>query len=480
MGSFKLKLVLWFALLALLPLVVAFYGYDSLAKRSETRRVDAGLQSSLRAAVAGYQGRLDAASAQAAQLAAEPRLQRALRGHDVATLRRVVARVPGASVTGRGLHVGVDRRRRPASLRDGDRRWAACSARVSVRVPVDDAPARAARHVALAPGSELVATRGGRVIAGRGRGQRARGALGPARRGCSVGGSVSFRALATAPLTEPKGLAFVALSPQSAIDAAARKSPSGGILLVLAGSLALIAIVTYLLGRSIVGRSAASPTRPTRSRAAISSERVEVRGRDEFAAPRQRLQRHGGAAPAAARRARDRADPRPGRGRPVRRGARRDPRLDAAPAGDRRDGGRGDRRRRRPRARPRGRARADRRSRGARRAHRLPAPRRRIRLRVARDHGPTLRRRPGRGGRVARGPGRRRARERAAAPDRRAAGARRQPDRAREPAQRSRRRCAPSSRALRASATRSASCSPTSTTSSASTTATATPSGTRC
>ena len=106
MGSFKLKLFLWFALLALLPLAVAFYGYDSLAKRSETRRVDAGLQSSLRAAVAGYQGRLDAASAQAAQLAADPRLQRALRGHDVATLRRVVARVPGASVTARGVHIG--------------------------------------------------------------------------------------------------------------------------------------------------------------------------------------------------------------------------------------------------------------------------------------------------------------------------------------------------------------------------------------
>src|SRR4051794_28904082 len=107
MGSFKLKLFLWFALLALLPLVVAFYGYHSLTKRSETRRVDAGLQSSLRAAVAGYAGRLEAASTQAAQLAAEPRLQRALRGRDTATLRRVVARVPGASVTGRGLQIGA-------------------------------------------------------------------------------------------------------------------------------------------------------------------------------------------------------------------------------------------------------------------------------------------------------------------------------------------------------------------------------------
>ena len=37
MGSFKLKLVAWFALLALLPLGVAFYGYDALARRSETR-----------------------------------------------------------------------------------------------------------------------------------------------------------------------------------------------------------------------------------------------------------------------------------------------------------------------------------------------------------------------------------------------------------------------------------------------------------
>ena len=35
-GSFKLKLVFWFALLALVPLGIAFYGYDALAKRSET------------------------------------------------------------------------------------------------------------------------------------------------------------------------------------------------------------------------------------------------------------------------------------------------------------------------------------------------------------------------------------------------------------------------------------------------------------
>src|SRR5213078_4017568 len=82
MGSFKLKLVLWFALLALLPLAAAFFGYNTLAHRSETRRVDAALQSGLRGAVAAYGAKLDAAARSATALATDPTLQRALRGGD--------------------------------------------------------------------------------------------------------------------------------------------------------------------------------------------------------------------------------------------------------------------------------------------------------------------------------------------------------------------------------------------------------------
>src|SRR5204862_8181713 len=100
MWSFKVKLVLWFAFLALLPLAVAFYGYDTLAKRSETRRVDAGLEAGLRGAVAGYGARLDSAGRSAQQLAADPALQRALRGGDRATLQRILAHVPGAHLGG--------------------------------------------------------------------------------------------------------------------------------------------------------------------------------------------------------------------------------------------------------------------------------------------------------------------------------------------------------------------------------------------
>src|SRR5919198_510505 len=61
MGSFKVKLVAYFVLLSLLPLAAAFWGFSTVAARSETRRVDAGLQAGLRASLAAYQDELGAA-----------------------------------------------------------------------------------------------------------------------------------------------------------------------------------------------------------------------------------------------------------------------------------------------------------------------------------------------------------------------------------------------------------------------------------
>jgi hypothetical protein len=94
LGSFRFKLVAWFALLALLPIAVAFYGYDSLARRSEDRRADAAREAALRVAVAGYTQHLDAAATAAQRLAAEPRVQRALRTRDRAALTAIAAATP--------------------------------------------------------------------------------------------------------------------------------------------------------------------------------------------------------------------------------------------------------------------------------------------------------------------------------------------------------------------------------------------------
>ena len=279
MGSFKLKLVLWFALLALLPLTVAFYGYDSLASRSETRRTDASLQSALRSALATYAAHLDAAGAAAGTLASEPALQRALQTHDRTALARLVAAWPHASVAADRQRVGVVPAPvegiRTVSVLGGGR----VLGKVSVHVPLD-ASLLTALGGGLAPADRIVATRFGRIVAGGARGTAL--ALPPGRAaGVSVSG-VDYRALQTAQLGAPRGLALVVLAPQSSIASAAHTARTR-IVAALLASLLLIAIVTYLLGRSIVGTLRTLADAANAIARGRLDERVVVRGTDEFA-----------------------------------------------------------------------------------------------------------------------------------------------------------------------------------------------------
>jgi diguanylate cyclase (GGDEF)-like protein len=264
MWSFKVKLVLWFALLALLPLAVAFYGYDTLSKRSETRRVDAGLEAGLRGAVATYGARLDAAARSAQELAADPALQRALRGGDTASIRRILARVPGAHLGGGPGSVSVVDQGRVIG-------------RVAVSVPVDDQLLRTLAG-GLADGDRLVAVRGGQIVAG-GSGPLA---LPPGESVRVELGGTEYRGVRTGNLQEPPGLALVALAPQQGIDEAVRASERR-ILTALIASLVLIGVVTYLLGRSITGTLRRLADAANAIASGRLGERVEVRGNDEFA-----------------------------------------------------------------------------------------------------------------------------------------------------------------------------------------------------
>jgi diguanylate cyclase (GGDEF)-like protein len=262
MGSFKFKLVVWFALLALLPLAIAFYGYDSLAKRSETRRADAALQAGLRGAVAGYAGRLDAAGIAAQQLASDPTLQRALRGHDSSTIKQILSRVPGAHLGNGARSVSVRYRGRLLG-------------RISVSVPFDGATLHALAG-ALESGDRLLLVRGTRVVAG-GQGRLSLPTGGSAR---VRFGAVDYRGLETTEL--PGGVAFAALTPPHRIDAAARASEQT-VLMALLGSLLLFGLATYVLGRSVVrtlGRLVDAANAIAHGRL---GGRVDVRGRDEFA-----------------------------------------------------------------------------------------------------------------------------------------------------------------------------------------------------
>ena len=267
MGSFKYKLVAWFALLALLPLTVAFSGYDTLAKRSETRRVDASLEAGLRSVVAGVATRRRLSDSLARRPASEPALQHALRRHDRAAIDALVAGVPGARVVfgfrGGGVQVLANDK---------------VLGTVTVLTPIDDALVLSLA-AGVSPAYKLVAARDGRIVAGIGRGQTLGLQPGqPAR--LDVAGR-DFRGLRSAPL-DSRGVSFAVLASQGAITAAARKQ-EGRLLSALFASLLLFGAATWLLGRSVV--------RTLRRLAAAAhaladghlEERVEVKGSDEFA-----------------------------------------------------------------------------------------------------------------------------------------------------------------------------------------------------
>ena len=88
LASFKFKLVIYFLLLALLPLTALFWGLTGVASQSETRLVDARLQADLRATLGAYRQSLEAAARSARALAANRSFQIALAHKDRRALQR--------------------------------------------------------------------------------------------------------------------------------------------------------------------------------------------------------------------------------------------------------------------------------------------------------------------------------------------------------------------------------------------------------
>src|SRR2546427_7804389 len=104
--SFKFKLVAYFLLVSLLPLGAAAWGLHSVARRSETRRVDVRLQAGLRAVLGSYKDQFERAGNRAGRLAASPRFQRALQRGDRFALRRILRTAPDIGLRSRPLTTG--------------------------------------------------------------------------------------------------------------------------------------------------------------------------------------------------------------------------------------------------------------------------------------------------------------------------------------------------------------------------------------
>jgi diguanylate cyclase (GGDEF)-like protein len=284
-GSFKLKLVGYFLLLSLLPIAAAFWGFTQVAGQSETRKVDARLQAGMRTLLASYQERLDAAQHQATAIAKTPVFQRELERHDLRSLVHVVQLLPNARqvsinsvdgpLVGRPLVFAATRQATVLSPHG-------LVGYVTVSVPFDGSLVAALRRRSgLAPADSLAILRGDSIVASS---PAVPGTLSaPVGQMTTVSvGDARFRTLVAPAVAGDAAVRFAVLSPQSRIDAA-NSSSRNRLLLGLIASLALVSLVAYFEGRSIV-RTLRGLAEAAHGIARGSlSERVPVRGRDEFA-----------------------------------------------------------------------------------------------------------------------------------------------------------------------------------------------------
>jgi diguanylate cyclase (GGDEF)-like protein len=268
-GSFKVRLAGYFALIALVPFVAAFQGFHALADKSETRRVDAVLESGLRSAIVAYGEDLRGTQRTAAGLARRPSLQRALAKGNRRQVVRIVARVPNVVVEGRrGIRVG----RVPAngvpqvvSIVGPTRPLG----KVTAVLPLDEeTAARIRRRAGLQPGQRVAFLPQSTVERGKAMMLKVDGA--------------EYRAVASEGLRDPQSRALVVLVSQSAIDEAAA-SIGKRLVLTMFAILLFLLLIAYFEGRSIVrtlGRLVAATNDIAHGRL---DRRVDVRGPEEFA-----------------------------------------------------------------------------------------------------------------------------------------------------------------------------------------------------
>jgi diguanylate cyclase (GGDEF)-like protein len=279
--SFKLKLVAYFLLVSLLPLGAAAWGLHTIARRSETRRVDVRLETELRSVQASYKDELDRARTKADNLANRTSFQHALQRRDRGTLLTLLASNPDLRLSSPFLSVGPKRTIGPAS------QFVVQSARgktlgsLFAGVPLTQSmTSTLTRLSGLADTDSLVVAVNGRVAAGPAA-LVGRHFAPPPPKTIELGGD-RFRTAATSPERGESGMSLALLAPQHKIDQQV-SSADGRLLLGILGSLVLIGLVAYIVGGSIVatlGRLADAANAVARGRL---DQRVPVQGSDEFA-----------------------------------------------------------------------------------------------------------------------------------------------------------------------------------------------------
>jgi diguanylate cyclase (GGDEF)-like protein len=286
MVSFKLRLVTYFVLLSLVPLVAAAWAFNELATKSEQANADARLNAALRVAVRDYTQTIrEDATATANSLANATSVQRAFLTHDRSAFIRFLHEIPNAGFYSKGrLLAGTDAP--PLSVQ----RLSVVNnirheeiGRIVVWLRLDKALLRELRgNSGLERGDILLLATGGQIVAG------PRPLLGrrqiPGERSRYVElGSTEYRAVSTTILSGNPTVTLIALTPKSAINGAVGDLRERFLLFGFA-ALGVVALLAWLLGRTIVNSLKELADAAGAVARGQFGQRVPVRGRDEFAA----------------------------------------------------------------------------------------------------------------------------------------------------------------------------------------------------
>jgi diguanylate cyclase (GGDEF)-like protein len=289
MGSFKLRLVIYFMLLALFPLLAATWAFGEVAERGETGAADARLSTAIRVAQADFEEQVEGAGQRANSLARATRVQRALAEHDRPALVRTSSEIDDVAFYSRGgeLIAGeepgpFDVRRETDVLRAPGRRQLGV---VVAHVPFDDELLSALEtKAALDEGDRFALVVEGRVIAPT---ALVSDADVPHERPRYVNvGGIAYRAVGTDLIAAEQArgrpsITLVGLSPRAAIADATGNLRERFLLFSIVAMVA-VGILAYALGRTIVRSLRELADAAGAVARGHFERRVPARGRDEF------------------------------------------------------------------------------------------------------------------------------------------------------------------------------------------------------
>ena len=281
MTSLSRRLVVYFVLLAVVPLVAGFLGFTAVIERSEQHRLDECLQANLRAAIATYDEELLDAQRSAERLANTRVFQRALLRRDRATLAGLIADSPHLRLESGRLRIGK------APAYTTERRVEIVDTKGSQGALIAAIPLSSSYldHLAIVAGipsnETLVLAHGDRVL---------RSASLPSANAALSGGGIGtvllnrkvYRIAVSRPVTTTGSIEVAIVTPESrALHAAFLIEER--LLLLLFVLLVLMGTIAFFEGRGIVrGVRALAATARAIARGQLG-ERVPVHGRDEFA-----------------------------------------------------------------------------------------------------------------------------------------------------------------------------------------------------